>query len=78
MTGLVAFALTAGFTFHHALPVTTSSDEVDDCLSLLERLDASLTTVNFRETPLAQVIDELSARFPAPLRVDWPALIRLG
>lgn len=78
MTGLVAFALTAGFTFHHALPVTTPSDEVDDCLALLERLDASLTTVNFRETPLAQVIDELSARFPAPLRVDWPALIRLG
>lgn len=78
MTGLLAVALAACFACHHALPVSASGDEVDDCLALLERLDASLTTVNFRETPLAQVIDDLNTRFPAPVRVDWPALIRLG
>jgi hypothetical protein len=54
------------------------SAEFEDCLALLDRLDATVITLDVHEQSLENVIDELAPQLPCGLRLDLPALKAAG
>ena len=61
-----------------AICVQNSPDEMADALALLDRLDSTIVSVDYRNEKLQVVLDDLTTRLPAPFRADWPSLERLG
>ncbi|MHC5023469.1 MAG: hypothetical protein ACYTGG_06100 [Planctomycetota bacterium] len=52
--------------------------EIEDAILILEALHAGQLTAEYEDERLTQVAEDLSGRLPAPVRIDWESLIRLG
>ncbi len=68
----------AGFALVLAALAQTPSGDLEAALALFDRLDNVVITTEYDGVPLSKTLTEMAARVPVPLRVDWPALDRLG
>jgi hypothetical protein len=58
--------------------VQPTSDELADALAVLQQVDAARMSIDAHDERLSDVVAELAAHSPVPLRADWPSLSRLG
>jgi hypothetical protein len=58
--------------------ISATSDELSDALQVFERVDSARVSLEVRDEPLSEVMEELAAQIPASLRADWSSLERLG
>lgn len=56
----------------------TQPPDLNDSIALLDRLDGTLISVDYDNQPLRTIVSDLTAKLPASLFADWPALERLG
>lgn len=60
-----------------ALLVQPHVGDLERALALFDLLDATTISVDYRNQPLQDVIDDLNANLPVPVRADWESLERL-
>lgn len=61
-----------------AIALHQPASDLNDSIALLDRLDATILSVDYANQPIRAIVDDLNGRLPAQLWADWKALERIG